>query len=75
MICKSCKGDAMSPVNIEMTVYQCIKCGHKQHADLDIEVGDVLYEVDPRSPFYAGKGRIRTAYGVTEVAENGKAKK
>lgn len=30
MLCVQCGGEA-NPINIEQSIYECLKCGHRQH--------------------------------------------
>ena len=40
MICPKCSG-SMNPINLEQSIFECIKCSYRQHkylSDLDVSI-------------------------------------
>ena len=46
MICKECSGE-MAPINLEETVFECVRCRRRRHCFLpDLDVGLVRADID-----------------------------
>ena len=43
MICSRCSSDRTSPINIEMTVYECMDCKNRFHKN-GFDVNSVLFQ-------------------------------
>jgi hypothetical protein len=52
MSCPSCASDSITPLNIEETVFECVRCAHRFHI-YGIAADDLVILPDPESGFPA----------------------